>query len=143
MRVKKPASLHRLWHSHSRLAGAHTLGGSGEAWERSTRGQTAGLSELQLYLTGCGQGDEVGIAPSAAVRYTCEKPCGKGDNMATSSITRNFVLEGEEQVELFANAIEESYQESLVRDNTCHVKYHDVTTKEELEEFMKDWDLSL
>jgi hypothetical protein len=35
--------------------------------------------------------------------------------MATSSITKNFIVSGEEQVEMFANAIEESYQESLHR----------------------------
>lgn len=33
--------------------------------------------------------------------------------MATSSITKNFVVSGSEQVEAFADAIEESYQESL------------------------------
>ena len=59
--------------------------------------------------------------------------------MATSSITRNFVVEGESQVEMFANAIEESWQESLVRDNTCHVSYHDVTTSEETREIMRQW----
>ena len=59
--------------------------------------------------------------------------------MATSSITKNFVVEGEEQVEMFANAIEESYQESLTRDNTCHVRYHDVETPEEIDAFMKRW----
>ena len=35
--------------------------------------------------------------------------------MATSSITKNFVVSGSKQVEMFANAIEESYQESLRR----------------------------
>jgi hypothetical protein len=35
--------------------------------------------------------------------------------LATSSITKNFVVSGAEQVEKFANAIEESYQESLKR----------------------------
>ena len=58
--------------------------------------------------------------------------------MATSSITRNFVVEGEEQVELFANAIEESWQESLTRDNTCHVSYHELQG-DEVEEFTKQW----
>ena len=59
--------------------------------------------------------------------------------MATSSITRNFVVEGEEQVEMFANAIEESYQESLTRDNTCHVSYDEITTAQEAKEFMQRW----
>lgn len=35
--------------------------------------------------------------------------------MATSSITKNFVISGEAQAKRFADAIEESYQESLVR----------------------------
>ena len=60
--------------------------------------------------------------------------------MATSSITRNFVVEGEEQVELFANAIEESWQESLVRDNTCHTSYESVETHEQMIQLMKEWD---
>ena len=38
--------------------------------------------------------------------------------MATSSITKNFVVSGQRQVEKFANAIEESYQESLHRAQT-------------------------
>ena len=35
--------------------------------------------------------------------------------MATSSIKKNFIVSGEKQVEIFANAIEDSYQESLRR----------------------------
>ena len=35
--------------------------------------------------------------------------------MPTESLTKNYVVSGEEQVEKFANAIEESYQESLTR----------------------------
>lgn len=35
--------------------------------------------------------------------------------MATSSITKSFVITGREQVEMFTNAIEASYQESLTR----------------------------
>lgn len=35
--------------------------------------------------------------------------------MATSSITKNFVISGEEQAKRFADAIEESYLESLAR----------------------------
>ena len=37
--------------------------------------------------------------------------------MATSSITKNFVIETKEQAERFADAIEESYQESLLKRN--------------------------
>ena len=59
--------------------------------------------------------------------------------MATSSITENFVVEGEEQVEMFARAIEESWQESLVRKEEP-IKFHEITTMEELDEFMKEWD---
>ena len=57
--------------------------------------------------------------------------------MATSSITRNFVVEGEEQVEMFANAIEESYQESLVR-NEEPIEFHELKG-EEISAFMKRW----
>ena len=57
--------------------------------------------------------------------------------MATSSITRNFVVEGEEQVELFANAIEESYQESLVRKEEP-IEFHELKGKE-ITEFMERW----
>ena len=42
--------------------------------------------------------------------------------MATSSITKNFVVSGAEQVERFANAIEESYQESLHRAPASNLK---------------------
>lgn len=35
--------------------------------------------------------------------------------MATSSITKTFIVEGKEQVEKFANAIEDAYQDSLKR----------------------------
>jgi len=34
-------------------------------------------------------------------------------DVATSSITKSFVVSGQNQVEKFANAIEESYQNSL------------------------------
>lgn len=33
--------------------------------------------------------------------------------MATSSITKNFIISGKEQVEDFADAIEQSYQEAV------------------------------
>lgn len=35
--------------------------------------------------------------------------------MATSSITKNFLIETKDQAEKFANAVEESYLESLNR----------------------------
>ena len=42
--------------------------------------------------------------------------------MATSSITKNFIVSGVEQVEMFANAIEESYQESLSKRTIPNLK---------------------
>lgn len=59
--------------------------------------------------------------------------------MATSSITANFVVEGDEQVQMFANAIEESYQESLTRDNSCHVEYDEITSVDKWDDFMAQW----
>ena len=47
----------------------------------------------------------------------------------------HFVISGKEQVEKFANAIEESYQESLTREKSdMHVT---ILRGEELREFMK------
>ena len=62
--------------------------------------------------------------------------------MATSSITKNFVVEGEEQVQMFANAIEESYQESLTRKEERLANFHFIETDEELEELTKKWNKS-
>ena len=42
--------------------------------------------------------------------------------MAISSITKNFVVSGTKQVEMFSNAIEESYQKSLHRAPTHDLK---------------------
>ena len=44
------------------------------------------------------------------------------ESMATSSITKNFVVSGNAQAEIFAKAIEESYQESLRRETTPNIK---------------------
>ena len=57
--------------------------------------------------------------------------------MATSSITRNFIVEGEEQVAIFANAIEESWHESLTRKEE-RLDLHELKDKE-LDEFTKRW----
>lgn len=46
--------------------------------------------------------------------------------MATSSITKNFVVSGQKQAEIFANAIEESYHESLTRTNSTPIKYREL-----------------
>ena len=54
--------------------------------------------------------------------------------MATSSITKNFVVAGKEQVEMFVNAIEESAQNRPVR-TPVNVKF--IETESELREFMR------
>ena len=60
--------------------------------------------------------------------------------MATSSITKNFVVSGARQVEIFANAIEESYQESLTRpQNTTSVKYRELCDPDEIKRLMEKW----
>ena len=58
--------------------------------------------------------------------------------MATSSITKSFVITGREQVEMFANAIEASYQESLTRTKN-DVKYRELKDPVEINNFMKKW----
>lgn len=58
--------------------------------------------------------------------------------MATSSITKSFVITGHEQVEMFANAIEASYQESLTRTEN-DVKYRELKDPVEINNFMKKW----
>lgn len=58
--------------------------------------------------------------------------------MATSSITKSFVITGREQVEMFANAIEASYQESLTRTEN-DVKYRELKDRVEINNFMKKW----
>lgn len=56
--------------------------------------------------------------------------------MATSSITKNFVVSGEKQVEKFANAIEESYQESLNRVYTPDIGITYLRGSEKVKKFM-------
>ena len=58
--------------------------------------------------------------------------------MATSSITKSFVITGREQVEMFANAIEASYQESLTRTEN-DVKYRELKDPVKINNFMKKW----
>lgn len=55
--------------------------------------------------------------------------------MTTSSIIKNFIVSGSEQVEMFANAIEESYQESLIRPKS-KIKYREIKA-DELNELIK------
>lgn len=60
--------------------------------------------------------------------------------MATSSITKNFIVSGEKQVEIFADAIEESYQESLKRPkDITSIKYREVRDPEEIKKLMEKW----
>ena len=59
-----------------------------------------------------------------------------GVDMATSSITKNFVISGETQVEKFANAIEESYQESLHRATTPDLRITYLRGSDEVKKFM-------
>ena len=54
--------------------------------------------------------------------------------MATSSITKNFVISGKEQVEMFVNAIEESAKN---RPEHIPVAASEITDEAELLEFMR------
>ena len=56
--------------------------------------------------------------------------------MATSSITKNFIVSGEKQVEIFANAIEESYQESLHRTPEPDMRITHLHGSEDVKKFM-------
>ena len=57
--------------------------------------------------------------------------------MATSSIKRNFVISGKDQVEMFVNAIEESAKNRPVR---IPVAAKQIKGEIELREFMKEWE---
>lgn len=57
--------------------------------------------------------------------------------MATSSITKNFIVYGDKQAEMFANAIEESYQGSLHRASTPDMKITHLRGSEQIKEFME------
>ena len=57
--------------------------------------------------------------------------------MATSSITKNFVISGKEQVEMFVNAIEESAKNRPVHTS---VAANEITDEAELVEFMAKWE---
>jgi hypothetical protein len=56
--------------------------------------------------------------------------------MATSSITKNFIVSGDKQVEMFANAIEESYQEYLHRPPAKDLKITHLRGSDEVRKFM-------
>lgn len=59
--------------------------------------------------------------------------------MATSSILKNFVISDNEQVEIFANAIEASYQESLQERNEEKVLYEELKNPDEIRDFIEGW----
>ena len=56
--------------------------------------------------------------------------------MATSSITKNFVISGNKQVKMFIDAIESSSNESKENHK---ISYKTIESEEELKEFMIDW----
>lgn len=56
--------------------------------------------------------------------------------MAASSITKNFVVSGTKQVEMFANAIEESYQESLRKTEAPNLEITHLRGADEIKKFM-------
>ena len=55
--------------------------------------------------------------------------------MATSSITKNFVISGKEQVEMFVNAMEESAKNRPVR---TPVAARPIKGEEELRKFVRE-----
>ena len=57
--------------------------------------------------------------------------------MPTESITKNFIVSGEEQVEKFANAIEESYQESLTREKDSSLRITHLRDAAEVKKFLE------
>ena len=60
--------------------------------------------------------------------------------MATSSILKNFVISDNEQAEIFANAIEVSYQESLqVEQDEDMVMYEELKNPDEIMDFIEEW----
>lgn len=57
--------------------------------------------------------------------------------MPTSSITKTFIVSGKEQAEKFANAIEESYQESLHRKESLDFEITYLHGADEVKRFME------
>jgi hypothetical protein len=57
--------------------------------------------------------------------------------MATSSITKNYVISGTKQAEQFANAIEESYLDSLTREPSQDIKITHLRGSDKVFEFMQ------
>ena len=57
--------------------------------------------------------------------------------MPTESITKSFIVSGKEQVEKFANAIEESYQESLTRIKDSSLRITHLRDASEVKKFLE------
>ena len=57
--------------------------------------------------------------------------------MPTESITKSFIVSGKEQVEKFANAIEESYQESLTRKKDSSLPITHLRDASEVKKFLE------
>ena len=57
--------------------------------------------------------------------------------MPTSGITKTFIVLGKEQAEKFANAIEESYQESLHRKESLDFAITYLHGADEVKKFME------
>ncbi|UWO26997.1 hypothetical protein [Marvinbryantia formatexigens] len=57
--------------------------------------------------------------------------------MATSSITENFIISGEEQAEMFVNALEASYRESLNRPPAPDMEITYLRGAEEIRKFLE------
>ena len=57
--------------------------------------------------------------------------------MPTESITKSFIVSGKEQIEKFANAIEESYQESLKRKKDSSLRITHLRNASEVKKFLE------
>lgn len=56
--------------------------------------------------------------------------------MATSSITKNFIISGNEQIEKFINAVDDSNKESLNENKSKNIKVQYLQGAEELKKFI-------
>ena len=57
-------------------------------------------------------------------------------------ILKNFIISDNEQAEIFANAIEVSYQESLqMKKDEEMVMYEELKNPDEIRDFMEEWKL--
>lgn len=59
--------------------------------------------------------------------------------MAASSIQKNFIVEGTEQVEQFAQAIEDSYQDSLKPPSPPRVQITYLKSPTQIKELRAKW----